>query len=405
MPNQTPPNAVPTGAPLSVATTEQVRQGLTMPEPGQIHAQPGQDRELDKKADQFVEVLMKLNPQDISARKEGSGAIEAVGTDLQRRSALKSKMLQEPVKKLMQRTDDKGDVGNALLQLRLEVEEIDPGKFDFEPGWFTRAVGLIPGVGKPVKRYFAKFESAQATIDSIVRSLELGRGQLERDNTTLAQDQHEMRVVTLQLEKTIRLAQLIDQKLEARINSELAADPERKRFIAEELLFPLRQRLMDMQQQLAVNQQGVLASEIVIRNNKELIRGVNRALNVTVSALQVGATVAIALANQKDVLQKIDTVNKTTSDLIAGTAERLKTQGVEIHKQAASSMLDMERLKAAFADVRTALEDISNFRANALPQMANTVLELERLTAEQDKAIQKMESGNAARPKLAISIE
>jgi uncharacterized protein YaaN involved in tellurite resistance len=33
---------------------------------------------------------------------------------------------------------------------------------------------------------------------------------------------------------------------------------------------------MDMQQVIVVNQQGVMASEIVIRNNKELIRGVQR---------------------------------------------------------------------------------------------------------------------------------
>ena len=390
--------------PLSVATPEQVRQSLGLTEATNV-TKPGVDKALDAKADQFVDTLIKLNPEDLTARKEGTSAVEAVGVDLQRRSAHKSKMLQEPVKKLMQRGDDKGDVGNAMLQLRLEVEEIDPAKFDFEPGWITRSLGFIPGIGKPVKRYFAKFESAQTTIDTVVRSLELGRGQLERDNETLAHDQQEMRAITQQLEKTIRLAQLIDQKLEARMNAELAGDPERKRFIAEELLFPMRQRLIDMQQQLAVNQQGVLASEIIIRNNKELIRGVNRALNVTVTALQVGGTVAIALAHQKDQLQKIEAVNKTTNDLITGTARRLKTQGAEIHKQAASSMLSMEALKSAFLDVRAALDDISQFRERALPQMAQTVLELERLSVDQEKAIKKMESGNSARPKLSINID
>lgn len=390
--------------PLSVATPEQVRQSLGLTEATNV-TKPGVDKALDAKADQFVDTLIKLNPEDLTARKEGTSAVEAVGVDLQRRSAHKSKMLQEPVKKLMQRGDDKGDVGNAMLQLRLEVEEIDPAKFDFEPGWITRSLGFIPGIGKPVKRYFAKFESAQTTIDTVVRSLELGRGQLERDNETLAHDQQEMRTITQQLEKTIRLAQLIDQKLEARMNAELAGDPERKRFIAEELLFPMRQRLIDMQQQLAVNQQGVLASEIIIRNNKELIRGVNRALNVTVTALQVGGTVAIALAHQKDQLQKIEAVNKTTNDLITGTARRLKTQGAEIHKQAASSMLSMEALKSAFLDVRAALDDISQFRERALPQMAQTVLELERLSVDQEKAIKKMESGNSARPKLSINID
>ena len=41
---------------------------------------------------------------------------------------------------------------NALVDHKLKVEELDPGKFDFEPGWFSRAVGRLPGVGTPVKR-------------------------------------------------------------------------------------------------------------------------------------------------------------------------------------------------------------------------------------------------------------
>ena len=56
-------------------------------------------------------------------------------------------------------------------------------------------------------------------------------------------------------------------------------DPENVKFVTEEVLFPLRQRIMDMQQMIVVNQQGVMATEVVIRNNKELMRGVERARN------------------------------------------------------------------------------------------------------------------------------
>src|SRR5690606_42135790 len=56
--------------------------------------------------------------------------------------------------------------------------------------------------------------------------------------------------------------------------AQLPADDSRRSFMEEELLFPLRQRILDLQQQLAVSQQGILALEVVIRNNRELIRGV-----------------------------------------------------------------------------------------------------------------------------------
>jgi len=149
----------------------------------------------------------------------------------------------------------------------------------------------------------------------------------------------------------------------------------------------------------------VLAAEIIIRNNKELSRGVNRALNVTVTALEVGATVAIALANQKIVMDKVDTVSKATSDLIAGTASRLKTQGVQIQKQASSATLNMDSLKSAFADIQSAMDDLSTFRRNALPQMAGTILELDKLSKEAEKAVKRLEEGNKSKPTIQIDVD
>jgi uncharacterized protein YaaN involved in tellurite resistance len=328
-----------------------------------------------------------------------------MGLEAQRDAVKRSEMLKQPMTALSKRAEDGGEVANALIGLKLKVEELDPGKFDFEPGWFSRALGRIPGVGTPIKRYFSKYESAQTVIQAIVRSLKDGKERLLRDNVTLSEDQKLMRESTHKLDRAIRLGQLMDQKLQHRLDREIPADDPRHRFVSEELLFPLRQRIMDLQQQLVVNQQGVLAAEIIIRNNKELARGVDRSLMVTITALEVGATVALALANQKIVLEKMDAVGKTTSDLIAGTAARLKTQGVEIHKQASSAQLNIESLKAAFADIRTAMDDISNFRVQALPQMAASVLELDKLSREAGKTIQKMEEGNQSKLKIKIDVD
>lgn len=50
-----------------------------------------------------------------------------------------------------------------------------------------------------------------------------------------------------------------------------------------------------MQKVIVVNQQGVMATQIVIRNNNELMRGVERAQNVTINALRISEMVAGAL--------------------------------------------------------------------------------------------------------------
>jgi uncharacterized protein YaaN involved in tellurite resistance len=111
----------------------------------------------------------------------------------------------------------------------------------------------------------------------------------------------------------------------------------------------------------------------------------------------------LALAHQKVVLDKVEAVNRTTSTLIAGTAERLKTQGTAIHEQAAGTMLDMDSLRSAFEDINIALDEISRYRREALPQMANSILELDQMTADGEAAIGRLEQGQAS--SAAINLE
>lgn len=382
----------------NLLSVDQIKKDLALSSPTSVQtvnasAGPG---DLDQKAAQFVDKILNLNPQDYKNKEEQKQAVDTFGLDIQREAAKKSELLKQPVKKLSERSAEGGDVANSLINLKLKVEELDPAKFSFEEGWMSRTLGFLPGIGNPLKKYFSKFESAQEVIAAIIKSLETGRDQLQRDNITLSEDQKSMREISDKLENLIKLSQVIDQKLNYKLEREVAPGSEQQKFISEEILFPLRQRVIDLQQQMAVNQQGVIATEIIMRNNKELIRGVNRSLNVTVSALQVAATVAMALANQKIVLDKINSVNQTTNDLIAGTASRLKTQGVEIQKQASTASLNMDTLKVAFQDLKTAMDDISTFRQKALPQMAQAVLQMDKLTDEAKLAIEKMDRGNQA---------
>ncbi len=389
---------------LVPVTGIQVRDELTLPDPQMIGVDPEADVELITEAEKYTEMLINFNPEDAQASAQSRSAVETMGVQLQRQAAHRSQMLQEPIRKLSERSVDGGEIANALVELKMQVEALDPSQIDFQPGWVTRLFGWLPFIGNPLKRYFSRYESAQTVIDAIVRSLEPGREQLRRDNITLGDDQTALRDITVRLEKSVKLGQLIDQSLESRLDREIQIGDSRYPFIQEELLFPLRQRIQDLQQQLAVSQQGILAMELVMRNNKELIRGVNRANSVTVSALQVAVTVALALANQKIVLDKITTLNTTTSDLISGTAARLKTQGTEIHKMASQSQLDVDALKGAFADIQAAMDDIAHFRQVALPQMAETILEMDKVTNESGRMIQKLEQGNQAQPQLVIEV-
>ncbi len=385
----------------------EVKQELGLAVLTKIAPEGERDPKLEKQAADFVQAVLAFDPENpahVNDREQNITAVENLGSKSQQEAAHRSAMLREPIKKLAARGEDGGKVANALVDLKNQVEELDPGSFDFKAGWLSRTLGLIPGVGTPLKNFFSRFQSAQTVIDAIIRSMEDGKKILQRDNVTLAQDQKIMRSLTLNLQDVINLGFSIDQKFSYALEREISSEDSKTTFIENEILFPLRQRIQDLQQQLAVNQQGVLAIEIIIRNNKELVKGVDRGINVTVNALNVAVTVALALANQKIVLDKIAAVNKVTSNLIAQTAATLKTQGVEVHKQAASTQLDMETLKQAFTDINAALDDISSFRKEALPQMANNILEMDKLTKQTETSIQRLEQGSKLAPAITLDV-
>jgi len=389
---------------LVYADQEQVKKEIDLPDPKNLPEDPKTDPELSQRADDLVARILNTDANDSETRQKILASTETMGLQLQKEAARRSVMLKQPLSKLMEDSQEGGNIAHSLVDLKLQVEELDPAQVDLDPGWFTRILGKIPGVGTGLKRYFSRFENASTSIDAIVNSLEEGREQLKRDNIILADDQVAMRELTIKLEKTIKLGLLIDSQLQAKLDTEIPQGEPKHKFISEEILFPLRQRIQDLQQQLLVNQQGFLTMEMIIRNNKELMRGVNRALTTTVSALQVGVTLALALANQKIVLEKVQAINTTTESLIAGTAERLKTQGAEIQKQASSTQINMDVLKQAFADVSTALEDIDNYRQQALPEMAKSILEMDQMSAKAESEIKKVEKAETVGGDFSLEI-
>ena len=101
--------------------------------------------------------------------------------------------------------------------------------------------------------------------------------------------------------------------------------------------------------------------------------------------------VASALYNQKIVLQKIDLLNETTSNIISSTGVMLKEQGAAIQKQATESTLSPDVLKQAFSDAIAALEDISTFKQQALPKMQETVTQFKEMAEIGEREISRLE--------------
>ncbi|NLP27608.1 MAG: toxic anion resistance protein [Clostridia bacterium] len=374
------------GFSMEVVDTEAIKEEIVE----QVKPVPEEVKKLKEQAEKNANQLINLNMDSIEERKSIVKTIDEFGLDTIQKSANKNSLLQVSVGSLSKIGGESGQVAQDLSQLQKEMKDLDPSLIDFTNR------GLLGKIFNPIRAYFSRFEKAEDVINDIIKSLDKGKATLKNDNTTLEIEEVALRDLTKKLNKEIQLGTMLDQAIsrEIEIAKSRNEDEDKIRFISEEILFPLRQRLMDMQQMVVVNHQGIMAIEVLRRNNKELIRGVDRAKNVTVSALRIAVLVASALYNQKIVLKKIQILNETTNNLISNTSKMLKEQGAEIHKQSMESTLSVDALKTAFQDVLDALDSISAYKQEALPKMKETIEEFKVLSEKGEKEIQKLEKGS-----------
>lgn len=356
----------------------------------QVKPVPEEVARLQAVADSNVAEIMTLDIDEFAKKKDILRSIESFGADSMKNSAAKNSMLQVTVGNLSKDGEEGGLVTKGLMDLHRELKDLDPSLIDF-----TRT-GIFGKLFNPVRAYFDRYKRADDVIADIIASLDKGKTSLKNDNTTLEIEQQAMRNLTKKLMKEIQLGTLMDESIERQIEAARARneDPEKVKFVTEEVLFPLRQRFMDMQQMIVVNQQGVMATEIVIRNNKELMRGVERAQNVTINALRISVTVASALYKQEIVLKKIEMLNEITDRFITSNAEKLKVNGTEIQKRSMDANISVETMKTAFNDVMEALDSISTYKQEALPKMRDTINQFKELAAKGEEQIQQLEKGH-----------
>ncbi|HMI40379.1 MAG TPA: toxic anion resistance protein, partial [Sphingomicrobium sp.] len=285
--------------------------------------------------------------------------------------------LDRPVKAI----DSDTGIGADLTELRRTVEALDP-KENGKSLTGRKFLGIIP-FGKRINNYFDKYRSSQTHISAILARLGNGKDELLMDNAAIDTERAGLWKTMHRLEQMIHISRTLDKGLEDKANELDATEPAKAKAIRETALFYTRQRTTDLLTQMAVTVQGYLALDLVKKNNVELVKGVDRASTTTVSALRTAVTVAMAMTNQKLVLEQVSALNTTTANMIDSTGELLRTQTGAIHEQAASSTIPLETLQRAFQNIYDTMDQIDRFKLEALGNMKQTV---ETLSSEVHKS-------------------
>ena len=370
---------------LELPNEEEIREKVK----AEIAPTPEKEEQITALVRSTGENIVNVDLTSNQSRHDCIAAIESFGIETVKKTESKNAILQKRMYQLSEAGGETGEVSKGLTDLTLKMRDLDPSKVDFLKS------GPLGKLFNPVRRYFEKYKTADQEIAEIVKTLDLGKKNLQNDNVTLELEQNTMRDLAVQLGQNLEIAQQMDLFIENGIR-DLEAEggqADKVTFLQEEVLYPLRQKTQDFQQLQVVNQQGIIAMEIIRRNNKELIRSVDRAKLVTVSALRTAVTVAGALYDQKIVLEKVNALNAETNRMIEATSTLLREQGAEIHKQAEESGVSVETLRNSFNDCMQALEDISTYKQEALPRLKANIEEFRALAEEGEKRILRFENG------------
>jgi len=324
---------------------------------------------LDAKVDTYLTSLLAA-PASSPAFAAQAADVRTMGDrDIREAAESSNRLLQTPVRAITEGGLASGSkVGSTLVELRRTVEDLDPSSATGP----RKLLGLFP-FGDKLTDYFRKYQSAQSHLDGIMHALRDGQDELRKDNASLNLEKTALWAAMGRLNQYVYVAERLDARLSATIADLQATDPDKAKALRDDVLFYVRQKHQDLLTQLAVSIQNYLAIDILIRNNIELVKGVDRASTTTLSALRTAVIVSQALTNQKLVLDQITALNTTTSSLIERTSEMLKDNSAKIQEQAASSTIGLPQLEAAFANIYATMDAIDTFKVQALDSMATTI--------------------------------
>ena len=371
------PTATATATKLKLDPPEALQPLAVHDAAGLVPLKSEETSELDGRVTKFVEDLAALDANSPEFGQKVDQLTSMGRKEIADAAGASNRFLDRPVKAI----DSDTGIGSDLTELRRTVEALDP-KANGKLMSGRKFLGIIP-LGNRINNYFDKYRSSQTHISAILARLGSGKDELLMDNAAIDTERAALWKTMHRLEQMIHISKSLDKGLEDKANDLDSSEPAKAKAIRETALFYTRQRTTDLLTQMAVTVQGYLALDLVKKNNVELVKGVDRASTTTVSALRTAVTVAQAMTNQRLVLEQVNALNTTTASMIDSTGELLRTQTAAIHSQAASSTIPLETLQRAFQNIYETMDQIDQFKMEALNNMKQTV---ETLGSEVEKS-------------------
>ena len=324
----------------------------------------------------YKDIASSLNEKDLTS-------ISTYGSDLQHAmDTYASDFLTQSFSR-----ENSLESADLIANLLGELHEVDIDDLE-APGAVKRFLRKIPGLKRlviSVEQVKAKYNTIQKNIDGIVKKLEATRQIAIRDNNNLEKQFQNNCDYVDQLEDLIIAGKMKSQELEQVLENMKANAAEFEDYQIsdiEEYKNALDKRITDLIMLRYAFKQSLTQIRIIQRTNQMDAQNTEQQITMTIPLWKNQMSLAVALYNQKQSIEISNKVTEATNEMFKKNAEMMKTQAIEVAKQAQRSVLDIETLRKTTQELLATVEGVQKAQQEGAQKRAAAEAELVKLEKE-----------------------
>jgi len=342
------------------------------------------DEEAKELRSQAMELVKKLEDAAGSKEMELLDGITNIGLQAQRNAARQLDLLKTPLGTLLKEGGTSRDIADGLRDLRLTLNEINPGDITRQ-SILSRVFGVLPFFNgrynfltRALHKMALRYEPIARQITAIETKLRDGRALLVRDNVELRKLYEDVETQQLAIQRNAYLGEMLMQYLSQLI--EQTDDPgKRGRVLG--ALHDVAMRVQDLRTMEEVHIQYFVSIEMSRQNNTRLGQSVDRTLTLTTNVVTVGLAIQMALIRQKKIMEATRRTREFLGDLILANATAIRRHTEEIGDLYKEPVIAIEKITQAHNDLVEALIIAGRLRQEGIEAIRDNISRLSQMSA------------------------
>ena len=281
------------------------------------------------------------------------------------------------------RTQDLGEAGDLIADVVVELKSLD---VDEEKGLF----GFFKRQGNKVVALKARYDKAEANIDTIVRTLEGHQLTMLKD-VAMLDKLYELNLTYFKeltmylLAGRQKLAQVRDEELPALIARAQETGRTEDAEAVQKLQTALNRfekKLSDLDLTRTIAMQMAPQIRFVQTNEMLMVEKIQTILTNTIPLWKSQMVLALGMANNEAALRAQTAVTDMTNELLRKNAEKLKQSTTEVARESERGIVDIERLRATNESLIQTFDEVMKIQAEGRAKRAEAEVQMRQMEAE-----------------------